>query len=162
MRILLMLLMAIPVSLFGQMMPERLALRDTAALRAAEGVTNTDTTVKFPASSVTNMPETAVKQLPSGKNISPMSSFEFWLSIIILAFTLIIILTEVWLFRSGVLHLTTDAASRIVLVTLIIGGTMFLIAAGYSNDQIAPAVGLFGTIAGYLLGRSVSGTPDKP
>jgi len=28
-----------------------------------------------------------------------------------------------------------------------------LITAGYSNDQIAPAVGLLGTIAGYLLGR---------
>jgi hypothetical protein len=30
---------------------------------------------------------------------------------------------------------------------------MVLICAGYSNDQIAPAMGLFGTLAGYLLGR---------
>ena len=40
-----------------------------------------------------------------------------------------------------------------ILITLIIISTLFLITAGYSNDQIAPAIGLLGTIAGYLLGR---------
>jgi hypothetical protein len=42
---------------------------------------------------------------------------------------------------------------RAFAITLIIIGTMVLICAGYSNDQIAPAMGLFGTVAGYLLGR---------
>ncbi|MDX1617310.1 MAG: hypothetical protein R3224_00890 [Balneolaceae bacterium] len=40
-----------------------------------------------------------------------------------------------------------------MLVTLIITAALFLIAAGFSNDQIASALGLLGTIAGYLLGR---------
>ncbi len=42
---------------------------------------------------------------------------------------------------------------KFVTITLIIISTLFLITAGYSNNQIAPAVGLLGTIAGYLLGR---------
>jgi hypothetical protein len=46
-----------------------------------------------------------------------------------------------------------DDAIRAYGIVLIIVGTMVLICAGYSNDQIAPAMGLFGTLAGYLLGR---------
>jgi hypothetical protein len=38
-------------------------------------------------------------------------------------------------------------------VTLIIVGTLFAITAGFDSNQIAPAMGLFGTIAGYLLGK---------
>jgi hypothetical protein len=48
---------------------------------------------------------------------------------------------------------SADDAIRAYAIILIITGTMVLICAGYSNDQIAPAVGLFGTLAGYLLGR---------
>jgi hypothetical protein len=48
---------------------------------------------------------------------------------------------------------SADDAIRAYAITLIIIGTMVLICAGYSNDQIAPAMGLFGTLAGYLLGR---------
>ena len=43
-----------------------------------------------------------------------------------------------------------------ILITLIITATLFLITAGYDNNQIAPAIGLFGTVAGYLLGKSVN------
>ena len=48
---------------------------------------------------------------------------------------------------------SADDAIRAYAVIMIITGTMVLICAGYSNDQIAPAMGLFGTVAGYLLGR---------
>jgi hypothetical protein len=41
-------------------------------------------------------------------------------------------------------------------VTLIIIGTMLLISSGFNSEQIAPAFGLFGTIAGYLIGREES------
>jgi hypothetical protein len=43
---------------------------------------------------------------------------------------------------------------RVLAVTLILVGSLFLITAGYSNNQISPVSGLFGTIAGYLLGKS--------
>ena len=42
---------------------------------------------------------------------------------------------------------------QIVGLTLVVTAGLFLITAGYSQDQIAPMVGLLGTIAGYLLGR---------
>ncbi len=51
-------------------------------------------------------------------------------------------------------NLKAEDTLRSFGVVLIIMGTLFVIAAGYSSVQIAPALGLFGTIAGYLLGRS--------
>jgi len=42
---------------------------------------------------------------------------------------------------------------KTLIITIIVIGSLFLITAGYSNDQIAPAMGLFGSIAGYLVGR---------
>jgi len=44
--------------------------------------------------------------------------------------------------------------TRIVCITLIVIAGLFLIAAGFSNDQIAPVIALLGTIVGYLLGKS--------
>ena len=80
-----------------------------------------------------------------------LSSREFWLSIIILFFGFIVISAEYALLRNNTA--TAEEILRIFAVTLIVVGTMFLITASFSNDQIAPAMGLFGTIAGYLLGR---------
>jgi hypothetical protein len=37
---------------------------------------------------------------------------------------------------------------------LVVTAGLFLIPASYSNDQIAPLIGLLGTIVGYLLGKS--------
>lgn len=45
---------------------------------------------------------------------------------------------------------------RVVGTVLIITLSVFLIVAGYDNTQIAPAIGLLGTLAGYLLGRESS------
>lgn len=43
---------------------------------------------------------------------------------------------------------------RLLAITLIIGSSLFLVTAGYNNDQIAPIIGLLGTVAGYLLGNT--------
>ena len=51
---------------------------------------------------------------------------------------------------------------KFILVTLVITSALFLIAAGFSNNQIASAMGLLGTIAGYLLGRSHSDEAPAP
>lgn len=42
---------------------------------------------------------------------------------------------------------------RILGVVSIIGMSSLLLVVGYSNDQLTPIVGLFGAIAGYLLGK---------
>jgi ABC-type xylose transport system permease subunit len=41
---------------------------------------------------------------------------------------------------------------RAFALVLIIVAAVFLIVAGYTEQQIAPVMGLLGTIAGYLLG----------
>jgi hypothetical protein len=80
-----------------------------------------------------------------------LTAVEFWLSLIILLLAIIVILVEFYLLKA-----TTSSADdllRVFVITLIVFGTLFLITAGYSSNQIAPAMGLFGTIAGYLIGK---------
>lgn len=84
---------------------------------------------------------------------SQMTSREFRLSVLIVVFGIIISLIQYLLLRSIVKE-KTEIITRTFTITLIVVGTMFLIAAGYRTEQISPALGLFGTIAGYLLGRS--------
>jgi RsiW-degrading membrane proteinase PrsW (M82 family) len=84
--------------------------------------------------------------------LSPLSSYEFYLSLIVLGFGFFALLVEVWLIYKK--RIDQDNIIKFVVVTLIITATLFLITAGYSNNQIAPAMGLLGTIAGYLLGKA--------
>lgn len=62
--------------------------------------------------------------------------------------------------------LKTDQVLRLFGMLTIIIMAVFLIVAGYGNEQIAPALGLLGTVAGYLLARSSAGdaahTPPTP
>jgi hypothetical protein len=99
----------------------------------------------------------AVDPAPASITESPfMSSLEFILSLSVLIFGLIIVGLEIYLIRTK--EIDADMLVKFIVVTLIITGTLFLITAGYNNNQIAPAVGLFGTVAGYLLGKSTSNT----
>lgn len=163
MRRILLFALFLPVVASAQMMPERLARTDTVTMSPKRQ--SPTKTVTEQASSVLkdtgniksgeeiSSPPTS-KQVPVREGPDPMSSFEFSLSVMVLGFTLIMMIGQVWLIRSKLLN--PDMSYRAILVTIIIGSTLFLITAGYSNDQIAPAMGLFGTIAGYLLGRNAS------
>jgi hypothetical protein len=51
-------------------------------------------------------------------------------------------------------RLKPEDTLRSFALTLVIIGTVFFIVAGFDSQQIAPAIGLFGTIAGYMLGRT--------
>jgi hypothetical protein len=53
----------------------------------------------------------------------------------------------------------TDAVLRGLGTVLIVFAALFLVVAGYSDSQIAPAFGLLGTIAGYLFGKSSTNRP---
>ena len=93
-----------------------------------------------------------------------LTRFEFWLSLLILAFGATVVLVQYSLLRKRLFD--ANDILKVFGVTLIIVGTLFLIAAGFGDKQIAPAMGLFGTLAGYLLGKaSVDPGPkhdDKP
>jgi hypothetical protein len=57
---------------------------------------------------------------------------------------------------TALLWRTKVSASQVLKVfgiVSIIGVSAVLLVTGYSNDQLTPIVGLFGAIAGYLLGR---------
>jgi len=117
-----------------------------------------------PIDSITNLPPpinptpnfSNPVQLSNNQPDNLMSTYEFGLSISVLAFGLLIMIFEIFLLKSRILK--DDLLVKFILVTLIITATLFLITAGYDNNQIAPAIGLFGTVAGYLLGKSSSAT----
>ena len=44
---------------------------------------------------------------------------------------------------------------KIFGILTIVGLSALLLITGYSNDQLTPIVGLFGAIAGYLLGKEI-------
>jgi predicted tellurium resistance membrane protein TerC len=81
-----------------------------------------------------------------------LSDYEFWLTMAVMIFGVFVVVLEYRLL-SRVKAAPTDII-RVLAVTLILVGSLFLITAGYSNNQIGPVSGLFGTIAGYLLGKS--------
>lgn len=84
--------------------------------------------------------------------------YEFWLTCAILVAGLIFAgfaLTFLKRFEKD----NVESATRAVTIILVVIATMVLVTAGYNNEQIAPAFGLFGTIIGYILGRSERRTP---
>jgi hypothetical protein len=43
--------------------------------------------------------------------------------------------------------------TKLFIIVVVVGGSLFLLTAGYSQDQMTPIIGLLGTIVGYALGR---------
>lgn len=58
-------------------------------------------------------------------------------------------------------NVTPDDIVRNCTITLVIIGALILIVAGYNSQQTAQAFGLFGTVIGYLLGRSAGRAEGK-
>lgn len=52
---------------------------------------------------------------------------------------------------------STPMVLRLYVIIILVVGTLLVVSSAYSTSQIAPVVGFFGTIAGYLLGRT-----DRP
>jgi hypothetical protein len=100
----------------------------------------------------------AARSVPAEDGI--LSSKEFYVTALIAGvFLLSLIMQFALLWR--VRNLKAEDALRPFSVVLIIMGTLLAITAGFSAAQIAPALGIFGTIAGYLLGRSGQKVNDE-
>jgi zinc transporter ZupT len=103
-------------------------------------------------------------------NISPSTvssgdSSSWWsttnaatMSSIVLVFGLMICVLVMVLMRQG---RNADSVLKVMGTILIIISSIFLVVAGYTDTQIAPVMGLLGTIAGYLLGKNADGTPKE-
>ena len=96
------------------------------------------------------------------------SPYEFWLTCLIITFGLAVLGLYIYAIRN-IQNRRPEDVSRALIVITVITGSLVLITAGYSNEQIAPAFGLFGTVIGYMLGRmsNVPGpgpgaTPEPP
>jgi len=80
------------------------------------------------------------------------SMIEIYLSFGVLVFGTIVLLAEIYVMIRT--NNYWDAWSFKVLgLTFVLVSGLFLIVAGYSQDQTAPMMGLLGTVAGYLLGK---------
>lgn len=97
-------------------------------------------------------PEPPPEQQAGPHIVNFLSQFEFWLSIIVLLFGAFVIVVEYKLL-AHTKEKRAEEILRIYAVTLILVGSLFLITAGYDSSHISPISGLFGTVAGYLLGR---------
>lgn len=106
-----------------------------------------------PAQNSANEPPPLSEEQKDGRSF--LTGFEQWLTLVILLFGALVLLAEYLLLRQT--QKTSYELMQLFAVNLIITGTLVLISAGYSASQIAPALGLFGTIAGYLLGRHSNG-----
>lgn len=84
---------------------------------------------------------------------------EIWLSCLVVAFGLAVIGAYIFSIR-GLNNRRAEDISRALIVVTVITGSLLLITAGYSNQQVAPAFGLFGTIIGYMLGRMSLGNSE--
>jgi hypothetical protein len=88
-----------------------------------------------------------------------LSTPEFVLALIVAVILIIALSLQFFLLKSP--KMNPDDILRVFSVNLIIMGTMFFICAGFDSSQIAPALGLFGIIAGYLLGKSEKKENEK-
>jgi membrane associated rhomboid family serine protease len=83
------------------------------------------------------------------------------LSFAILAFSCVaLILTTALLWRKAQ-HASALNILKIFGIISIIGVSALLLVAGYTRDQLTPIVGLFGAIAGYLLGKESPASPTE-
>jgi hypothetical protein len=93
---------------------------------------------------------------PPGVNIRVvdgiLSSPELKLATLVMIFGLGVLAIEFFLFKRAS-NYSIDDASKYLIITLIIIGTLMLVSFGLNNTQIAAATGLFGSIIGYLLGK---------
>jgi ABC-type multidrug transport system fused ATPase/permease subunit len=88
---------------------------------------------------------------------SSRSEAEWWsatnamtISSVVLIFGLVIMVLATYLLQKGK---NADEVLKLFGTIIIIISSVFLVVAGYTDTQIAPVMGLLGTIAGYLLGR---------
>ena len=79
-----------------------------------------------------------------------------YLSTAILLFGFLVISLAVYLLKSR--DYSAEQVLRVLGTLVVIVAAVFLMVAGYTESQIAPAIGLMGTVVGYLLGTSEKGS----
>ncbi len=105
--------------------------------------------------------ENIYNQPPKDKTPSKLylTRYELIISSMVLTFGVIVLLLQFLLMKSA--DIKSEGIISAFTVTLIIVGALFLIAAGYKTEDITPVIGLFGTVAGYVLGKETNKKKEK-
>jgi hypothetical protein len=93
---------------------------------------------------------------PPRGNLTVMNAIDsksFWLAVIVMFAGFLFFLGQLMLLRRNPAT-TSDDIVKNCTITIVIIFASVLIIAGYNSQQAAQAFGLFGTIVGYLLGKS--------
>jgi uncharacterized membrane protein len=88
------------------------------------------------------------------RNAPALSAMELWGAVGVIVFSLSVTMAAIVLRK--VARFSEDGVIRLVALILIVSGSLFLVTLGYSAEQIAPVLGILGTIAGYMLGKESS------
>lgn len=121
---------------------------------SAQDVVKQNNQNELPALTAENIPVKNVSP-PTGaanEKVSWLSGRELVLSVGVLMFGVFVILLQTFTIRNR--DFSANDIVKINGLSFVIVATLFIITAGYDSEQIAPAMGLFGTIAGYILGRN--------
>lgn len=99
-------------------------------------------------------------QAPTAASVQPWSpDLVQFLAIGVLGFScMALIMATALLWRSAA---PPHQVLRVFGVITIVGFSALLLVAGYSSEQLTPIVGLFGAIAGYLLGKDSKSNKDE-
>lgn len=79
------------------------------------------------------------------------SDGEISLTLVIITFGLISLVIYYLIIRN---QKYDDFTLRVYVILILIIGTLLVVSSSYGTTQTAPIVGFFGTVAGYLLGKS--------
>ena len=108
---------------------------------------DSDSSAANPAPSINERPQNVADILDTSK-----ISFQLELSLIVVIFGAVTIFLETYLAAIKIIH--SEHIVKCIILTLIITGSLLLITAGYSSNQINGITGLMGSIAGYLLAKT--------
>jgi len=122
------------------------------AFPQTDSIPDKDSLLAHPNLGIQRIVSARVPHEPDSRPSDRSYTIELWLTAIVLSFGIVVLIIELILLRS--LQLSAQEILRILSVTIIIIGALLCITAGFSSEQIAPVIGLFGTIAGYILGHT--------
>src|SRR6266545_2729238 len=120
------------------------------------GAQTGDETIRRRLSAVTNSSDSSESdQAPTKPGTLESPVRHTWVETIfscaVLVFGLLLIAIQALLVMRK--SITASAAFKLIGLTMVITAGLFVIPAGFSQNQMTPLMGLLGAIAGYLLGK---------
>ena len=98
--------------------------------------------------------DSLINEVPTNEMVEgPISitDTDFKSGLYILGFGGLVLLCEMFLVTQ--MKFNSDDSIKLITITLVITGLLYMTTLSLAGDAIAPAIGLLGTIVGYLMGK---------